>query len=374
MTRRWTINGRFLTQPLTGVQRYAREIVRSLDELVADGHPLAAGLEMEIVAPADATDPGPLRVIGFRTAGARSGHVWEQTALPSAAPGGLLSLCNTGPLAARKHIVCMHDVNTRACPRSYSLPFRMLYRALLPALGRTARTVTTVSNYSAEELARYGIAPRKRIKVMPDGHEHALRWFPRHSPETMAAAGLGTVVMIGSAAPHKNVKLILGMAEELADIGVRVAVVGMADGRVFSADRLEAPLPNVAWLGRVGDDELAALLRDSMCLAFPSLVEGFGLPALEAMATGCPVVASDAASLPEICGNAALLADPESREAWLTALRMLRQDPALRRRLAAAGRERARRFSWRRSAELYLEEMARLDAVVPSEALYAPAA
>jgi glycosyltransferase involved in cell wall biosynthesis len=364
MTRRWSINGRFLGQRLTGVQRYAREIVQALDRHMAGGHALARDLEVELLVP-----PGPLpddvrfEAIRVRATSGPGGHAWEQAVLPRETRSGLVSLCNTGPLLVRKHVVCMHDVNTRAAPQSYSLSFRALYGTLLPALGRTARTIATVSNYSAGELARYRIARADKIVVAPDGYEHALRWTATHTSATRAAAGPGTVVIIGSPAPHKNVGIVLGLAARLGEAGLRVAVAGASDARVFQSGADLASAPNIMWLGRLTDDELAALLQDSLCLAFPSLAEGFGLPALEAMAQGCPVVSSTCASLPEICGDAALYAPPFDADAWFAAFVRLRDDKQLRSDLIARGKARAPNYSWTRSAEIYLEAMARLDGV-----------
>lgn len=174
----------------------------------------------------------------------------------------------------------------------------------------------------------------------------------------MAAAGPRTIVLLGSTAPHKNIGLILGMADRLAREGFRIAVAGGADPKVFARD-LAAGLPdNVIALGRIGDEALAALLRDSLCLAFPSRVEGFGLPPLEAMALGCPVVSSNSTSLPEVCGTAALYADPDDADAWIAAFRRLRDEPDLRQSLRELGIERARSFSWRGAARRYLELMA----------------
>jgi glycosyltransferase involved in cell wall biosynthesis len=111
----------------------------------------------------------------------------------------------------------------------------------------------------------------------------------------------------------------------------------------------------------VSDDDLAFLYRTALCLAFPSKTEGFGLPALEAMALGCPVVSSDAASLPEVCGDSALYASPADATNWLNALLTLHRDEALRRHMADEGRKRAMSFSWRTSAEKYLALMSRID-------------
>jgi glycosyltransferase involved in cell wall biosynthesis len=367
-TRKWCINGRFLTQPATGVQRYAHEIVRALDQHLLDGHPYARGLSVELIAPRHCPHLPALRSIRTRSVGAVGGHAWEQTVLPTQARTGLLSLCNSGPLVLHKHIVCIHDANTRAYPGSYSLPFRTLYRWLLPALGRTAARIATVSHYSAGELVRYGITTRDKIMIAPDGHEHALRWTSAHSPATRTAAGPNTVVILGSPAPHKNVGLIIGMANKLAAAGLSVAVAGISDSRVFKNNTFKADAPNVFWLGRLSDEELAALLKDSLCLAFPSLAEGFGLPALEAMTLQCPVVASDRASLPEICADAALYAPPFDGDAWLASFLRLREDAKLRQTLLARGQSRSAFYSWSKSAEAYLDAMAHADATSAAEA------
>ena len=368
VTRHWTINGRFLTQPVTGVQRYAVEIVRALDRALADGHPLARDLAVQLVVPPGAR-PLALDAIRVVRRGAVGGHAWEQLVLPVAVRGGLISLGNAGPVALRRHIVCMHDVNTRAFPASYSVPYRALQATLLPVLGRTACRVSTVSDYSAAQLVRHGICAPGKVVVAPNGHEHVRNWMPRHSAATRAAAGPGTIVMIGTPAPHKNIGLILGLADRLTAAGLRVAVVGERHEAVYRAAGLGARPEGVAWLGRVSDGEMAALLEDCLCLAFPSFVEGFGLPPLEAMAFGCPVVASDRASLPEICGDAALYAAPDRPDAWLDGFSRLAADADLRRVLADRGRARARRFSWATSARIYLEAMRAVDARLLSGAV-----
>ena len=363
VSRFWTINGRFLAQRRTGVQRYAYEIVRHLDELLAAGHPLTRGLRMELLVPPDATEPIDLNAIRVRETGWLRGHCWEQVVLPAKARGPLLNLCNTGPLAKSNQLVCIHDLNTRAYPRSYSLPFRAFYRALLPLLGRVAGSIATVSEYSAGELVRHGICQRDKIIVIPNGHEHALRWAPGHMRSTTSSSKRNTIALIGSTIPHKNVRLIIGMARELAAAGLNLAVVGARHPSVFASDTQGPPSQNVAWLGSLSDEELSALLNDCLCLAFPSFVEGFGLPPLEAMALGCPVVVSDRSSLPEVCGDAAIYASPDDPKAWFNSFVRLQTVPGLRSQMIERGRRRAAQFRWRRSAELYLTAMAVADGV-----------
>lgn len=304
------------------------------------------------------------RHIPLVLAGKGSGHVWEQLSLPRVTTGKIISLCNTGPLSVRDQVVCIHDVNTRIVPESYSLAFRGLYRALLPALGRTAKRIATVSHYSAREIARFGVSPADKITVIPDGHEHALRWQPQHSVATAAAAGPDSIVVLGSLAPHKNLPMLLGLAPELERAGLKLAIAGGANSSVFAAAGHAVPQsPSLVWLGKVSDGELAALLADCLCLALPSKTEGFGLPPVEAMARGCPVIVSDSGSLPEICGDAALYAPYDKPEAWLAQFKRLQADANLRADLAARGPAAAARYSWRRSAEQYLELMAEMDGV-----------
>jgi glycosyltransferase involved in cell wall biosynthesis len=364
MKRHWSINGRFLAQPMTGVQRYAHEIVRALDILLAEN---PRELEVELLTPPGTEATLPLRNISARPigrfGGRLGGHLWEQVSLPSGVRGGLLSLCNTGPVALSRQIVCIHDMNTRVYPQSYTTAFRLLYRTLIPALGRRAGAISTVSEYSAAELVRFGVCRADKLFVAPNGNEHVRRWTPASTPSLSAFSVEDTIVLLGSRAPHKNIDLIAGMADRLALAGLRLAIVGGSDARIFGAGRGDAAASNVTWLGRLSDDELAALLRNCLCLAFPSFVEGFGLPPLEAMALGCPVIVSDRASLPEICGDAALYASPDDSDAWFGRFMELATRPALRRRMIARGLAAVDRFSWLASAERYLQAMAAMDGV-----------
>jgi glycosyltransferase involved in cell wall biosynthesis len=148
----------------------------------------------------------------------------------------------------------------------------------------------------------------------------------------------------------------------------------MDPGQLASAQAGRAT--NVRLLGRVGDDDLRAALAGALCFLFPSRIEGFGLPAIEAMAAGCPVVASTSPCLPEICGDAALYADPGNPGEWIEQVRQLQDDETFRRRVVAAGQRRAAAYSWRRVAETYLELMASIDGIAirpESEAAGAPA-
>jgi glycosyltransferase involved in cell wall biosynthesis len=361
MYRQWSINGRFLTRDMTGVDRYAEEIVLAIDTLIGENHQLATGLSLELLCPAGAVRATPFAKIAMRLLPRAPGHVWEQLILPTYVRGGLLSLCNTGPLAVKKQVVCMHDANTLLAPQSYGLLFRTAYRHLQPALGRRVARVTTVSNFSQQTIARLGISPVDKIEVIYDGYEHVLAWEADRSLLDGSDLPRPYVLLVGSKAPHKNVAIIYSIAADLATKGIHVVVAGGEDANVYAREHGSQLPVNVRHLGRVSDNDLAFLYRHALCLVFPSRTEGFGLPALEAMALGCPVISSDAASLPEVCGKAALYASPDDPRAWLDAIAQIAAEPALREKLADAGATRSKTFSWRRSAEKYLELMFSLD-------------
>jgi glycosyltransferase involved in cell wall biosynthesis len=359
--RRWCINGRFLGRNLTGVDRYAFEILRSIDALIERRHPLAAGLALEVLCAPVTAKVSPFVNIPLRFLPSAPGYLWEQFILPRHVNGGLLSFCNTGPLATRKQIVCIHDVNTRLVPRSYGFAFRSAYRALQPALARRTAQVVTVSRFSQQTIALFGIAPAHKIEIIHNGHEHVLEWDAGRSRLNLTDLPRPFALLVGSNAPHKNTAVIYSIAGELAHKGINVLITGGGDAKVYAASRNHLIPPNVRHLGRVGDNDLALLYQRALCLVFPSLTEGFGLPALEAMALGCPVISSDVASLTEVCGDAALYASPHDGLGWLAAVERIAIDPALRDKLVVEGRQRSQLFSWRRSAEQYLELMFGLD-------------
>jgi glycosyltransferase involved in cell wall biosynthesis len=353
--QRLTINGRFLTQNLTGVQRYAREIVSAMDKLLQDDERWSASLTAKIIVPSAGAHCLDLHSIHTQpTWGRVGGPAWTQCLLPILSRGVLLSLGNIGPVISSNQIICIHDLNTYLAPESYSPAFRYYYHTILPLLAKRAARVVTVSKFSAQMLDEYKLCPLEKITIIPNGHEHVERWRPDRSP--YASSLIGTrpfVFVLGSRALHKNVQILFDIARELDALGLDILVAG-ATNRFFSPVEEQSAPPNVRMLGFVTDDDLAALYQRAFCFAFPSLTEGFGLPALEAMALGCPVIVSGCASLPEVCGKAALYADPRSPRAWLDQVKRLRGDPDLAATMRAGGHRQAASFSWTKSAQLYL--------------------
>lgn len=353
----WTVNGRFMGQRLTGVQRYAIEIVRAMDDLIGNDAQLAERIGLKLVVPAGSKIEMSSPRLEIKQTIPGTGHFWDQCILPFYAQDGILSLGNFGPISSSRHVVCIHDANTFVVPESYSRSFGTAYRLLLPIVGRRARRVVTVSRFSAEMIAQHGIAKPDKIVVIPNGHEHVNRWDSTQARgDLLAGIERPFVLVIGSKAPHKNISLLLEISEALDAAGLDVVVAGGASG-IFASAGGSAARRNVRVVDYVTDDDLAALYGSALCLAFPSRTEGFGLPVLEAMACGCPVVASNAASMPEVGGDAVLYADPDRADQWLAAIVALSQDREKHLQLREKGRIRAEMFSWRRSARQYLEQL-----------------
>lgn len=335
------VNGRFLGRPVTGVERYARQLLAAAAEIQPG--------RFELLVPPSSRDAEPIRGIPVRVAGRLEGHAWEQLELPRSARGRpLLNLCNLAPLAHPRQVTVVHDAAPFAVPEAFSFAFRTYYRTMLPLVARRSRRVVTVSAFSRSELARHLRLPEDRFEVVPAAVDQLreVEADPRILQRT-GAAGRPFVLTVGSLDPRKNLAAVLEAARLLPNLDFVVAGGGNRD--VFRSEGLEPPV-NAEFVGYVTDAELKALYAHAAVFAFPSRYEGFGLPPLEAMSCGCPVVASRAASLPEICGDAAIYCDPADPQELAAALRRLVNDSTAREAARRAGCDRARAFSWRRSA------------------------
>ncbi|MDD4936953.1 MAG: glycosyltransferase family 1 protein [Acidiphilium sp.] len=284
------------------------------------------------------------------------GQAWEQWDLPGAARDGLLiNPGNTAPLRGRRQVVVIHDAGVFSTPEAYSWKFRLWYKTMQGLLVRFGTQVVTVSEFSRAEILRHLRAAPGQVAVMPEGADHIGRITAQ--ADILAVHGLergGFVLVVGTLAAHKNMRALGTLAQCLAQRGVPLVIVGSLGGNAFRSGGA-ADLPQPAhYIGRVSDAQLKALYQAAACFVFPSRYEGFGLPAVEAMASGCPVVAADIPALRETCGDAALYCDPLSPEDIARRVLLLLDDTAQQTQRRAAGLEHTRAMTWHRAAETLL--------------------
>jgi glycosyltransferase involved in cell wall biosynthesis len=205
--------------------------------------------------------------------------------------------------------------------------------------------VATVSKFSASELMRHIGGRSAAIEIVYESGEHVLRVDPDQGIlERLGLANRAYILAVGNRSPNKNFLGVANAAASLTDLGVVVVAAGGSNNRVFAG--VELTDDSLILAGYVTDGELRALYESAMCFVYPSFYEGFGLPPLEAMHCGCPVIVSNRASLPEVCGSAALYCDPDRPSDIAHQLRRVLTSRQLRAELREAGHARAKLFSW----------------------------
>lgn len=255
-------------------------------------------------------------------------------------------------------------------PRAWKTRLRPLFRLLIRETVRRADAIVAPSETTRRDLIEaFRLPPERaaRIAVIPEAADERFR--PLEKPVEPAAP---VILFVGRRDPYKNLPLLVeAFARVRAALPeARLRVIGPPDPRYPEAEARALALGvagAVDWSGHVAFSALVAAYQRAAVFAMPSRYEGFGLPALEAMACGTPVVCSNAASLPEVVGDAALAVPPDDVAAFAEALRRVLADPVLAGELRARGLARARQFSWSRAAKATLEVYARAAAIREGE-------
>lgn len=304
-------------------------------------------------------------------------HFRLSLALRQQPPDLLFVPAHVVPLAHPRTVVTIHDLGYRAFPAAHPWRSRHYLDWSTRWSAAVADRVIVPSQATADDLhAAYG-TPREKIIVIPHGVH------PRFQPfaAATAATGLGRlglrqpyILAVGTLQPRKNLQRTLAAFEQLCAQGWphRLVLVGqrgwLTDPLFAALQRPESPAyGRVDLTGYLDDDDLPLVYNGAAAFVFPSLYEGFGLPALEALACGTPVLTSNTTSLPEVVGNAALTVDPADTTAITAGLQRLLSDDTLRQTLRVRGLERARQFTWTRAAMQTLAVLEDVGALAQAE-------
>lgn len=330
------VNARFFAHRPTGMQHYALEVCGRLRD------------DLSLIRP------------GRALRGAE-GHLWEQGYLPLACRGRLLwSPNNTGPLAVRHQVCTVHDLIPLDRPEWFHPRFSQWYEWLMPKLAARVQHIIAVSEFTKERVVELLRVKPEKVSVVPNGIDERFRI---HTAEEIQAARDATgirsdayLLYVGSVEPRKNVgRLLQAWARVQNEIpaGLDLVVAGaMGASRVFAEAELGRIPDRVHFPGYIASEHLPALYSGAMAFLYPSLYEGFGLPPLEAMACGIPVLTSRGSSLGEVVGEDAVLIEPESVDSIAEGILRIVQDSRLRAELSVAGPKRASRLTWAESARM----------------------
>lgn len=339
------INGRFLTRRITGVERYAIGISSELakyDDLST------------IISPRNIGSPDILNRLIYKKLGITGGHLWEQLEFPvflSLHGKPLtLNLCNTAPMFYSNQIVTIHDLGFIRNSSWYSKSFSMLYKILIPKIAHHCKAIITVSDFSRKEISSILNVPIEKITVAPSAVS------PEFIIETNRTPSENTygkyIIAVSSIDPRKNFPSVIQAYDKLNLPNTKLLIVGVKN-KVFGASGLPKTSlsnPNIIFTGFVSDQKLISLYKHALLFVYPSYYEGFGLPPLESMACGCPVLVSDIPPHHEACGQAAVFVSPNNIDDIASKIYSLVNNEQQRRKMIDLGFKNVKRFSFRQSA------------------------
>lgn len=326
------INGKFLTKDVTGVQRYAKSLINEFKRVSFD---------FNIIHPENSFT------------GKRSKTVWEQL-IPYKINNGLL-FCptNTGPIAYKNKILTLHDGAVLSHPEWFSKNFSRMREILIPILVNSSLKVITVSNFSKNHICEALNIKDDKVEVIYNGINRKKFKPMGLSPKVLKKYNLKKpyILFVGSIEPRKNLTRMINSWIKLPERYKKeydLIIVGKKNW-IFK-DVIIKKENSIKQLGYIPDDVLIRLYSMAKAFVYPSLFEGFGLPVLEAMACGTPVITSNCSALPEVGGEAVLYVDPKNEENITTKMIELLDNKSLQEELTMKGLSRSKLFTWENTA------------------------
>lgn len=343
------VNGRFLTQKITGVQRFALEITKQLKKYY--------GSSLCVVTPHNIILTEDAKILEVKVIGKRCGYYWEQIELPiwlrSHGKPTILNLGNMAPIFYKNKCVVIHDITFKRYPNTFSWKFRCLYNIMIPMIIKHSKHIFTVSDFSMKEISNFYGIPKDKMTVVFNAVDEKFHKF-----EDPIFSKKDYLLAVSSVKENKNFMMVLNAFEKAIAVktSLYLYVVGDVYGGSFKKMNLEKykKNSNIYFLGRISDEKLIKLYSNAKAFIFPSFYEGFGIPVLEAQACGCPVISSNSASMPEVLGDSALLVSPDNLDGFVSAIfKVMNEDIA--NELIMKGTVNVNRFSWQKNAQVIID-------------------
>jgi glycosyltransferase involved in cell wall biosynthesis len=317
--------------------------------------------------------PRPARLVGVRQGRGLARLAWALARAASREDVDCLHVQYVAPLRYRRPLVLtVHDLGFLHEPASLPPALRLALRLLVPRSIAHVRRVITVSEFARQDiLAHYPVPPAKVVAIPLAAAPGFRPAAPAETAQGLARYGLrpGFLFSLGRLNRRKNLERLLLAHARLHASGVSDAPLVIGGKRDYGVEavlrqaRRLGPAPAIRWMGLIPDHDLPLFYSGAACFIYASLFEGFGLPVLEAMACGTPVVTSNRAALPELAGDAALVIDPTSVDALADAIARVLREPALADTLRARGLARSQQYSWaetaRRTLAVYRDAVSR---------------
>ena len=339
-----------MTQKQTGIPRFAYQMCLALHQM---------GVDFEVVAPKNilSSYECPFKVT---KTGKLTGHLWEQISLPRYVTGYkeamLVSFSGLGPIFKRNHIATIHDVAFMVDKTWFSLPYRILYGMLTPMVAKKCAKIITVSNFSKDEIVRYLGVDAAKISVVYNAVTNNIS-DGQDSPEVDERFKEPYLLAVSSMDPRKNFKRLIEAYSESGITSHKLYIIGGKAASFGNANVDENTHSGVEFLGFVNDDVLQQAYQHASLFLYPSLYEGFGIPPIEAMSLGCPVLVSDLPVCHEVNADAAWYCDPYSKTDIIKKIQYV-LDPAHLPQVqekVQLGYAQYQKYNWRKSAQQFVD-------------------
>jgi len=350
------INGKFLAQRTTGVQRLAMNLTIALDQL-----PEIKSNDFILLCPPGSNSINlkniKTKIIGLSN---KKLHLWEQIILPFHTRGQfLLNLAGPAPFIKKKQVCMIPDAAVYDFPKAYTRSFKIWYQILFRKIISEAFMILTISEFSKIRLIKNHGKKAERLKIVPCGADHIKNI--ESDFEIIGKYQLNDkkfFLSVGSFNPSKNLLNLVIAFSKIKNSNAYLVLAGDKNNAIFSNEEAQFfNHPRIIKTGPITDEQLSGLYAMAHAFIFPSLYEGFGIPPLEAMSLGCPVFVANAASMPEVCGNAAEYFNPHSIEDITATLEKSLANEIQRHQLREQGYQRVKQYTWHKAAQKLISHL-----------------